>query len=349
MTDDRSLERAARSLIEAGPTRAPERAVEAALSRIQTTSQERGLRVPWRITMTTPCPRRRGRPDRRARDRRRLVPHREDRPVERRRTRCVTVAPVERAGVECRRDAAIGRPAVPAPGRPGRRARGGDLRRDTVRPGTILHEPAPARMQRIRGRFHSRHVHRPRWLGGFRERRLAGRREQLCARGRSHGVVRGGWLHSDPCHCRTGRGPRRCATRCGGRAERRRFRQCARRSSSPRRDGSRCRDAWRYTGSTSTFSFRRISPGATPATTPGNQGSTPRDRATDGTSGSSMWTASASWSRPWTTPGRRRSARPSSRRSSQSIQRIRAIHGSQPGPPRHAEEAESASRADAID
>ena len=54
MTDDRSLERAARSFIESGPTRAPERAVEAALSRIQTTSQERGLRVPWRITMTTP-------------------------------------------------------------------------------------------------------------------------------------------------------------------------------------------------------------------------------------------------------------------------------------------------------
>jgi hypothetical protein len=53
MTDDRSLERAARSFIESGPTRAPERAVEAALSRIQTTSQERGLRVPRRITMTT--------------------------------------------------------------------------------------------------------------------------------------------------------------------------------------------------------------------------------------------------------------------------------------------------------
>jgi hypothetical protein len=55
MTDDRSLERAARSFIESGPTRAPERAVEAALFRIKTTSQERGLRVPWRITMTTPA------------------------------------------------------------------------------------------------------------------------------------------------------------------------------------------------------------------------------------------------------------------------------------------------------
>jgi len=55
MTDDRSLERAARSFIEAGPTLAPERAVEAALLRIETTSQERSLRVPWRITMSNPA------------------------------------------------------------------------------------------------------------------------------------------------------------------------------------------------------------------------------------------------------------------------------------------------------
>ena len=48
MTDDRSLERAARSWIEAGPTRAPERAVEAALLRIESVSQERDLSVPWR-------------------------------------------------------------------------------------------------------------------------------------------------------------------------------------------------------------------------------------------------------------------------------------------------------------
>ena len=52
MTDDRSLERAARSFIESGPTRAPERAVEAALLQIETTSQERSLLVPWRFTMT---------------------------------------------------------------------------------------------------------------------------------------------------------------------------------------------------------------------------------------------------------------------------------------------------------
>jgi hypothetical protein len=48
MNDDRRLERAARSWIEAGPTQAPERAVEAALRRIETTHQDRDLRVPWR-------------------------------------------------------------------------------------------------------------------------------------------------------------------------------------------------------------------------------------------------------------------------------------------------------------
>jgi Tol biopolymer transport system component len=46
--DDRSLERAARMWIEAGPTEAPGRPVEAALLRIQTTPQERDLRIPWR-------------------------------------------------------------------------------------------------------------------------------------------------------------------------------------------------------------------------------------------------------------------------------------------------------------
>jgi hypothetical protein len=48
MNDDRTLERAARSWVEEGPTRAPDRAVEAALSRIQTTAQQRDL-VPWRL------------------------------------------------------------------------------------------------------------------------------------------------------------------------------------------------------------------------------------------------------------------------------------------------------------
>jgi hypothetical protein len=56
MTDDRSLERAARSWIEVGPTQAPPRAVEAALLRIETTPQERVLRVPWRFsTMSMPA------------------------------------------------------------------------------------------------------------------------------------------------------------------------------------------------------------------------------------------------------------------------------------------------------
>ena len=52
MNDDRSLERAARSWIEAGPTQAPESAVAAALQRIETTAQERDLRIPWRTPRT---------------------------------------------------------------------------------------------------------------------------------------------------------------------------------------------------------------------------------------------------------------------------------------------------------
>jgi hypothetical protein len=54
MTDERTLERAARSFIEPGPTRAPEEVLERTLLLIQTTSQERGLRIPWRFKpMTT--------------------------------------------------------------------------------------------------------------------------------------------------------------------------------------------------------------------------------------------------------------------------------------------------------
>jgi WD40-like Beta Propeller Repeat len=48
MTDERSLERAARSWLEEGPTQAPDHAVDAALLRIQTTSQERDWKVPRR-------------------------------------------------------------------------------------------------------------------------------------------------------------------------------------------------------------------------------------------------------------------------------------------------------------
>ncbi len=50
MNDDRSLERAARSWLEVGPTMAPSHAVDAALLRIETTPQERDLRIPWRFT-----------------------------------------------------------------------------------------------------------------------------------------------------------------------------------------------------------------------------------------------------------------------------------------------------------
>ncbi|MFI5225608.1 MAG: hypothetical protein ACHQ3P_02920 [Candidatus Limnocylindrales bacterium] len=53
MTDDRSLERAARSWIETGPTRAPEGAVQRALLLIETTPQERDLRIPRRFTAMT--------------------------------------------------------------------------------------------------------------------------------------------------------------------------------------------------------------------------------------------------------------------------------------------------------
>jgi hypothetical protein len=54
MTDDRSLERAARSWLDEGPTRAPDQPVEAALSRIQTIQQDRDLRIPWRLHPMNP-------------------------------------------------------------------------------------------------------------------------------------------------------------------------------------------------------------------------------------------------------------------------------------------------------
>jgi hypothetical protein len=57
MTDDRTLERAARSWLEEGPTRAPDRAVDAALSRTQTTRQERGPWIPWRFPTMNPITR----------------------------------------------------------------------------------------------------------------------------------------------------------------------------------------------------------------------------------------------------------------------------------------------------
>lgn len=54
MTDDRSLDRAARSWLDEGPRRAPDRPVDAALARIQKTSQERGPLVPWRFPSMNP-------------------------------------------------------------------------------------------------------------------------------------------------------------------------------------------------------------------------------------------------------------------------------------------------------
>jgi hypothetical protein len=53
MTDDRSVERAARSWIEVGPTTAPPHVVDAALSLIERTPQERDWLVPWRHTNMT--------------------------------------------------------------------------------------------------------------------------------------------------------------------------------------------------------------------------------------------------------------------------------------------------------
>jgi hypothetical protein len=52
MTDDRSLERAARSWIEVGPTAAPPHAVDAALDLIARTPQERDW-IPWRFPRMT--------------------------------------------------------------------------------------------------------------------------------------------------------------------------------------------------------------------------------------------------------------------------------------------------------
>jgi hypothetical protein len=57
MTDDRTLERAARSWIEEGPTRAPDRPVDAALRTIASTPQERDLRIPWRLPTMNPTTR----------------------------------------------------------------------------------------------------------------------------------------------------------------------------------------------------------------------------------------------------------------------------------------------------
>jgi hypothetical protein len=50
MNDEQRFDRTARTWLEDGPTRAPDRPVVAALAEVSTTSQERDLRVPWRFT-----------------------------------------------------------------------------------------------------------------------------------------------------------------------------------------------------------------------------------------------------------------------------------------------------------
>ena len=53
MNDDRSLERAARSWVEQGPTQAPDRPVDAALTEIQSIQQDRALPILWRLPNMT--------------------------------------------------------------------------------------------------------------------------------------------------------------------------------------------------------------------------------------------------------------------------------------------------------
>lgn len=53
MSDDRIFERNARAWLELGPTDAPDRVIEDALSVIESTSQERDLRIPWRYPFMT--------------------------------------------------------------------------------------------------------------------------------------------------------------------------------------------------------------------------------------------------------------------------------------------------------
>ena len=55
MNDERSFERTARAWLELGANQAPDRAIQAVLLAIETTPQERDLRIPWRFpTMNTP-------------------------------------------------------------------------------------------------------------------------------------------------------------------------------------------------------------------------------------------------------------------------------------------------------
>ena len=53
MNDEQRFDRSVRSWLDDGPSRAPVRTVEAAISQITTTPQERDLRVPWRTPPMT--------------------------------------------------------------------------------------------------------------------------------------------------------------------------------------------------------------------------------------------------------------------------------------------------------
>jgi hypothetical protein len=53
MSDDRIFERNARAWLELGPTDIPDRVVEDVLSAIESTTQERDLRIPWRFPSMT--------------------------------------------------------------------------------------------------------------------------------------------------------------------------------------------------------------------------------------------------------------------------------------------------------
>ena len=57
MTDEQRFEREARAWLDLGPTRAPDRTVEAALLEIDQTPQERDLRIPWRLPVMNPLTR----------------------------------------------------------------------------------------------------------------------------------------------------------------------------------------------------------------------------------------------------------------------------------------------------
>ena len=196
MTDDRSLERAARSWLENGPTEAPDRAVEAALLRIQTTPQERDLRIPWRFPkMTTPA-------------------------------RVATAAVI---GVLVVGGALfiLGRPVSPTSAGPARRRHRLRPHRRLLSPGRCrAYRPArsgppeagqhmakpfappngngaicPAGMQRTARDDTSRHVHRSRRLGSNDSGAAINKPATGWVAPQGMGLLfgRGGWLNSDPC------------------------------------------------------------------------------------------------------------------------------------------------------